>query len=452
MKDNRRKTKKQLSAELESARQRLAGFESADPLHSRNEEHDKIMAAHDLYRTVFEATGAATIVIEDDMRIFLANKEFERLTGYSQTEIAGSMKWTDFIADSDRLIMKDYHRRRRIDQSSAPRNYEVRLVNRFGEMKDIMITVDMIGGTNRSVASFLDITEHKQRDRALEESEQKYRLLAENVLDIIWTVDLELRYLYVSPSVEKLLGYTADEIIGKTVDMILTKESLLRARQLLSEDRERERKVPGKPFQSRTVELQQVHKDGTLIWTEHKMTFLRDSDNRPVEILGVTRDISKRRQAEEALRRSKLELELKSKYLEEANTALKVLLHHKDDDKIEFQSTVLANVRELVLPCIEKIKACRTSSEQSAFLSILELNLRNIISPFLRNMTVHHFNLTPRELQVATFVKEGKSSKEISELLNLSPRAIEFHRENIRKKLGLRNKKMNLRSYLLTLS
>ena len=90
------------------------------------------------------------------------------------------------------------------------------------------------------------------------------------------------------------------------------------------------------------------------------------------------------------------------------------------------------------------------AADQVTYLSILETNLINIISPFLRNMTLKHFNLTPREIQVANLVKNGKSSKEIAQLLNLSTRAIEFHRENIRQKLDLKNRKANLQSSLFS--
>lgn len=450
MQDNEQKSKKQLIAELERMRRRLSDLESSEYL--LQQAKDEVLKSRNIYQTIFETTGAATIIVEDDMSISLANNEFENLSGYSKAEIVDGKKWTEFISDDDRLTMEEYHKLRRVDSTAAPRNYEFKLMNRSGEIKDIMVTVDIISGTKKSVASFLDITEHKQLDRALEESERKYRLLAENVLDVIWTTDLDLRYTYVSPSIKRLLGYTVDEIIDKTADIILTPASFSVARQVLLEEQTREKKRTPEPFQSRTLELEQVHKDGTILWTEHKMTFLRDTDNRPIGILGITRDISKRRQTEEALKKSKLELEVKSRYLEEANTALKVLLQHKEDDKIEFQGTILSNVRELIIPYIEKLKVCRSSTEQAAYLSILELNLHNIISPFLRNMTIHHFNLTPKELQVATLIKEGKSSKEIAELINLSLRAVEFHRENIRKKLGLKNKKMNLRSYLLYLS
>ena len=93
-----------------------------------------------------------------------------------------------------------------------------------------------------------------------------------------------------------------------------------------------------------------------------------------------------------------------------------------------------------------------TGTDQQAYLQVLEANLNNIISPFLRNITLAHFNLTGREIQIANLVKEGRTNKEMSEMLNLSIRSVEFHRDNIRKKMKLDHRKANLRVFLLSLS
>ena len=146
------------------------------------------------------------------------------------------------------------------------------------------------------------------------------------------------------------------------------------------------------------------------------------------------------------------ELEVKTTNLEEANTALKILLKKRDEDKIELEEKVLSNVKELVVPYLEKLKKSGLDDKQETYLSILESNLNDIISPFLRHLSSKYLNLTPTEIQIANLVKEGKTTKEIAELLASTRWAIDFHRNNLRKKLGLTNKKANLRSYLISLT
>ncbi|HPC46972.1 MAG TPA: LuxR C-terminal-related transcriptional regulator, partial [Deltaproteobacteria bacterium] len=166
----------------------------------------------------------------------------------------------------------------------------------------------------------------------------------------------------------------------------------------------------------------------------------------------LKREIEERLQAEQSLLQKEEELRLKSMNLEEANTALKVLLKRGEQDKRELEEKVLSNIRELVMPYIEKIKAGPLDDKQRTCLEILEANLGDIVSPFLKTLSSQYLNLTPTEIQVANLIREGKSTKQIAGVLGISERAIEFHRTNIRDKLGLKNSKTNLRSYLLTLS
>jgi PAS domain S-box-containing protein len=176
---------------------------------------------------------------------------------------------------------------------------------------------------------------------------------------------------------------------------------------------------------------------------------------RTAELVTMTeqlkQEIDERRKAEEALKQREKELETKSSNLEEANIALKVLLKKRDEDKAELEEKILLNIKELVVPYLEKLKKNRLDEKQEAYVNILESNLNDIISPFSHRLSSKFLNFTPTEIQIANLLRQGKTSKEIAELINSSPKTVAFHRENIRRKLGLKNKKTNLKSYLLSL-
>jgi DNA-binding CsgD family transcriptional regulator len=165
----------------------------------------------------------------------------------------------------------------------------------------------------------------------------------------------------------------------------------------------------------------------------------------------LKQEIAERKHAEEALRKREAELNAQSHHLEEVNTALKVLLKQREEDRTDLEENVLSNVKQLVTPHLQRLKKSRLDADQRALLSILESNLNNIVSPFASKLSSKFLGLTPMEIRAADLVKEGKTNKEIGEILCLSPNTVKFHRYNLRSKLGLKNRKKNLRSYLLSL-
>ncbi|MBW2515349.1 MAG: helix-turn-helix transcriptional regulator, partial [Deltaproteobacteria bacterium] len=156
--------------------------------------------------------------------------------------------------------------------------------------------------------------------------------------------------------------------------------------------------------------------------------------------------------AEEALKDHEQELERKTQHLEEVNTALKVLLEQREKDKAELEGKVLKNISVLISPYISKLKNKNLKSSDKALVDIIDTNLQDIVSPLLQRLTNTKIILTPQEIQVATLVKEGKSSKEIADILTVSETTVSFHRKNLRKKLGLSHSRKNLRAHLLSLS
>jgi DNA-binding CsgD family transcriptional regulator len=146
------------------------------------------------------------------------------------------------------------------------------------------------------------------------------------------------------------------------------------------------------------------------------------------------------------------EMGLKIKILEELNKGMEVLVKKKEKDKEEIENTILANVKMLIAPYFEKIKKTKLDDRQKVFIDIIESNINEIISPFSRKMSIKELNLTPMEIQIVNLIIQGAPSKKIGKIINISPRTVDTHRKNIRKKTGLNRKRANLRSYLLALN
>ena len=295
----------------------IGAIQSLRDITDRKRDETVLRESEDRYRTIFETTGSAMLMVEEDMTVILANTEFENTYGYGKDELENKMRWTEFIFKDDIERLKMYHISRRKDPASTPRQYESRIVAKNKQIRDVLINAELIPGTSRSVIALLDITELKQVEKALIRREQ--------------------------------------------------------------------------------------------------------------------------------------ELKSKTEELEELNAALRVLLKRREEDKRELEDNVLSNIKQLVIPYVKKLKKNGSNGKALTDLNIIESNLMGIVSPFAQKLTARHLSLTPKEIQVANLIREGKTTKEIADYMDISKSAIDTHRYHIRKKMGILNKKMNLQSYLSTL-
>ncbi len=182
------------------------------------------------------------------------------------------------------------------------------------------------------------------------------------------------------------------------------------------------------------------------------MRAIRMAGDGPVRVVSSHEEITALKLTEEALKKSQEELIEQKQSLEETNIAMKVLLKQREEDKLDLEKKVLNNVKDLVLPYVEKLKNPRLKARDRTLVDIIDTHLNDIISPLLQRFTNAKILLTPQEMQVASLVKDGKTSKEIADVLNVSETTINFHRKNLRVKFGLTNQRTNLRSYLLSIS
>ncbi len=278
---------------------------------------------------------------------------------------------------------------------------------------------------------------HEQVDRALKESEERYRALVESSSDAILMLDKDRKIVSCNQAFLDLFGYNEDEIKGRSIRIIHQSDDSFRSFG------EKAYPVIERVGTYRT-EWDLMRKDGTIFPVETATSAIKSPDGLIRGYVAIIRDITERKRAEK-------ELEIKTGNLEEANAALRLLLKRRDEDKTELEEKVLFNMKELAGPYVEKLKTTGLNERQMSYLSILESNLNEIISPFSYSLSSRYLNLTPAEIQVANLIKQGKASKEIAEFLNLSIRTVGFHRANIRRKVGIKNKKANLRACLLSL-
>jgi DNA-binding CsgD family transcriptional regulator len=164
----------------------------------------------------------------------------------------------------------------------------------------------------------------------------------------------------------------------------------------------------------------------------------------------VVTDITKLKQTEQALKDREKALNRKKAEFGEANVALRILLKTRDESIHEMQQEIVSNVKRMAMPYLRKLKRGLGEKER-AYIKRIESNLDRVVSPLAKNLASKQMGFSPTELQVATLVKDGNKSKEIASLLNVSQRTVDFHRLSIRKKLGLKNAKENLRTHLISL-
>lgn len=253
--------------------------------------------SEDKYKTIFETTGTATVIIEEDTTISLANTGFEKLTGFSKEEVEGKKSWTEFVVREDMERMIQHHRQRRVERKQAPNNYEFRLIDRNGSIRDIFLSISMIPGTKKSIASLLDITERKRALEALQKSESLLQLQINRmpIGCILWNSSFCVESW--NPAAEEIFGFKAEEAIGKHPYSLIVPENVQPHLDVIWS-----RLLEGDAVAHSVNE--NITKDGHKIICSWSNTPLRKADGTVIGALSMVQDITERRLSEEALKQS----------------------------------------------------------------------------------------------------------------------------------------------------
>lgn len=413
-------------------------------------------------------------------------ENWAKTLGYSRDEVERlKISWGDLLHPDDKESALASVRAHLAGETSAYNN-EFRMRHKNGEWKWIqargqVVEWDADNKPLRFVGTHVDITEKKTIAERLQENERRFRTLAELSPAGIYLTDPKGNCLYVNRCWQETAGLTMQEARGQGwlngvhpddqqrvmsawQEMISSGSELAIDYRFLTRDGKTTwvyalaKSIPGANgwcdgyvgINTDISAIKQAEVELQFAFAELEVLVKERSQELNESYKKLQHELQKRIETEQALRKSEGQLEREKMNLEEINIALRVLLKKGEEEKGKLEEQMMLNARQLIAPYIEKMKKDSLTPGQKTNLSVIETNLKKLTSPFLRKISTLSLHLSPMEIKVAHFVKEGASTKEIAQRLNLSTETISIHRKNIRKKIGVSGKKSNLRSILMS--
>jgi len=377
-------------------------------------------------------------IVDLDYKIIYLNPAWAKMHGYdSVEELIGKSIDIFHYQEQIEKYLKPF---KQIVKEKGKNVSEMKHVRKDGtqflSLMKITLLRDGQGAPLAILVIIKDTTERIQADELLRDSKLRYQNLVESTSDWVWEVDKEGRYTYVSPRIRDLLGYEPEEVIHKTPFDLMPPEEAERVGEIFATAVARQEPI-------NSLENINLHKDGRLLILETSGLPFFDVGGEFLGYRGIDRDITDRKQSENKLLKQR-------EKLEETNIALRVILRESEITKMELEKNVLSNIKNLLLPYVTELDTMLLDEEQRFLGDIIKANLDEITSSFSRKLKLEFDDLTPREIQVADLIKQGRTNKEIARLLNITGSGVDHHRRNLRKKLNIKNKKINLRSHLLS--
>lgn len=295
-----------------------------------------------------------------------------------------------------------------------------------------------------------DMTECRLKELKLTEKQTLLNSITTTTTDIIFCKNIDRRYTFVNRAMTDLFGCDENDLLGKTPDEIFDPDSWAEMKE-----------VDELAFSGRKVSVvRPIYINGEKHFFHRVQVPMIDANGKVTGINGIVRDVTEqihlmeelqqyRNHLEKLVDEKSKELKEKTKKLEAANIALKVLLEKRERDQKEIESSFLSKIEKLIIPYIEQLKINKSRSVRTSA-ELIEMNINDIISPYALKFSNTLAKLTKTEMKIVDLVKLGESTREIASLLDLSPTTVATHRQNIRKKLNLTNRKMNLQSFLMS--
>ena len=423
------------AAELIKANEQLR----REIIERRNAEK-ALISEKEKFRTLVDESPLGVAVIGKDGHYKFLNPKFIEIFGYTLEDIATGREWfnqafpdPEYRDQAISTWISDFRESKVGD--SRPRTFNIRCKDGLEKIIHFRpVTLE----TQDQLLIYEDITESHRAEEELRKHALRNDKILQTAMDAFFILDGEGNILEINDAASQMYGYSHEELVGLNI-------SDIEATSPHNMMKYRERLIRNKAY---SFETKHRRKDGRIIDVEARTNFVETDEGF---FFGFFRDITDSKLADRALSQREEELEKKTRALNELNTALKVLLEKRLVYKAELEEIVLSNVKELVMPYLEKLRRNSSDKTQREYMNMLESNLNDIISPFSQRFSNQYVSLTSTQIQVANLVKENRTTKEIAGLLGLSEKTIEDHRKNIRKKLGIMNRKVNLKSYLISI-
>lgn len=282
---------------------------SARDITERKNTENALRRSEHKHRTLINTMQEGLVEVDENWNIVFVNDRFLQMSGFERERLIG-MCFHDLVSKDSLSNSQKQHSLRRDGKTES---FELELVRSDGKIIFVLCSpnpsYDLRGGYIGEFGVISDITEHKLSAEKLKQSEERYKFLAENMGDIVWTLDMNFNATYISPSVEKVLGFTPEERKKQTLEEMVTPESMERISKRYLEELERDSQKDSDMNRDITIEVEYYHRNGSIIWMENNVKAIRDEAGQIIGMYGVSRDITQRKQAEEETIRAKEEWE-----------------------------------------------------------------------------------------------------------------------------------------------
>jgi len=439
----------------------------------KHEADRKVREQREWLRVTLTSIGDAVIATDEAGLITFINPVAESLTGWKQDEAIGQPVQEVFriVNEYTRKVVDDPVRKvLQCGRIVGLTNHTVLLRKGGGEVPIDDSGAPILDAQGRIlgvVLVFRDVSERRRAEKALQMSQRKLSTILEQIPDGVGVINRDGEFILSNSALRAYIPSTMPSTDPEQKKRFQSWDA--DCRPLLPDQWPGARALRGE-IVSPGIEFQYTDNEGSDVWMlVSAVPYRSEDDDENVGAIAVFKNITDLKKTEQKLRqlnetleqkvaeRTRL-IETRSKQLQalavelkEANAALKVLLKQRDQDKIELEEKVLVNVNQLIIPYLGKLKRRKLDAKQKAYTEILESNLNEIVSPLARNLSSKFLRLSHTELEVASLVEQGQTTKQIAETMNLAESTIDFHRNNIRSKLGVKNKKIGLRTYLASI-